>query len=93
MTFLAESMVAAKGMPVPSPSSSASVRMLARSAFSSAVPVASLRSASAKVRVMSVEASLTAAPFAGRKVGAAGAVTSTVKVASAANPRLPAVSK
>ena len=67
-----------------------SVRMPARSALASSVPSASLRSASSKVMVMSVAALETAAPLAGLKVGAAGAVRSTVKVALCATPWLPA---
>ena len=93
MTFLAVSMVAEKLMVSPAWSSSARVRMLARSASSSAVPLASLLSASSKVMVMSVVASVTVAPLAGLKVGAAGAVRSTVKVALRRDPWLPAASQ
>ena len=93
MTFLAVSMVAAKSMPAPVSSPTFSVRMAARSSFPSAVPLASLRSASAKVIVMSVEASETVAALAGLNPGAAGAVTSTVKVALRRDPLLPAASQ
>ena len=90
MTFLAASMEAAKPMALPVLSFTFSVRMLARSSFSSAVPLASLRSASLKVMVMSVAALETAAPFSGLKVGAAGAVVSQRAVAATAwgGPRL-----
>ena len=93
MTFLAPSMVAAKLMSPPFWSSSFSVRMLARSALLSASAELFLVSASAKVSVMSVAASVTVAAFAGLKPGAAGAVTSTVKVAVCAVPRLPKASQ
>ena len=93
MTFLAWSMVAAKPMAAPVSSPTFSVRMAARSALASAVPLASLRSASAKVIVMSVEASETVASSAGLNSGAAGAVVSTVKVAVRRDPLLPAASK
>ena len=90
MTFLASSMEAAKPMALPVLSFTFSVRMLARSSFPSAVPLASLRSASSKVIVMSVAALETAAPFSGLKVGAAGAVVSQRAVAATAwaGPRL-----
>ena len=93
MTFLAWSMVAAKPMALPFSSPTFSVRMAARSSLLSAVPLASLRSASSKEIVMSVEASETVASWAGLKVGAAGAVVSTVKVAVRRAPLLPAASQ
>ena len=93
MTFLAWSMVAAKGMAVPVSSSSASVRMAARSPSASASASLFLVIASAKVMVMSVVASVTVAALAGLKSGAAGPVTSTVKVALCADPLLPAASQ
>ena len=93
MTFLAVSMVAEKSMAAPLSSPTFSVRMLARSSFPSAVPLASLRSASAKVIVMLVEASETVASWAGLNRGVAGAVVSTVKVAVRRDPLLPAASQ
>ena len=93
MTFLAASMLAEKLMAAPFWSSSARVRMLARSALASGAPLASLRSASSKLMVMSVAASVTVAALAGLKVGAAGGVTSTVKVAVRRDPLLPAASQ
>ena len=71
-----------------------SVRMASRSLVSSSPPLASLRIASVKVRVMlPARVGQHRAPSAGLKVGAAGAVVSTLKVALAAAPRLPWASK
>ena len=84
-------MVAAKPMFPPFSSSVFSVRMALSSLVEKLPPLASLWIASAKVSVMSVEVSFTRAPAAGLKTGAA-TLASTVKVASAADPWLPAAS-
>ena len=91
ISVFAVSIVAVKPMSPPSASVLFSVRIAARSPFSSAVPAASLRTASEKVSVMFPVASVSVAPAAGLNV-TVGAVVSTVNVALAAAPWLPSAS-
>ena len=93
MTVPSVPSAAEKSMSAPFPSVLFSVRMASSPLVSNSPPLASLRIASVKVRVMLRPALPTRAPSAGLKVGAAGAVVSTLKVALAAAPRLPWASK
>ena len=92
MTVLAALMVASKPMAVPLLLSLVSVRMLSMALSVKSMPLPSALIASSKVSVMFVDASVTVAPLAGSKVAAATPIESTVKVALAVVPWLPAAS-
>ena len=91
MTFLSVSRAAEKPMSAPLELPVFSLRIPLSSLVEKSPRLLSLWMASAKLSVMVVPVSFTLAPSAGLKVGAATLV-STVKVALAADPWLPAAS-